>query len=179
MKISENTKWVIFGVLVLFIFLSLFISFSSRPSPAKLKAIRQEKKNALPTGAEMPFLQMLASQAPPFRDVKRNVFQFQGETNLDAVSTAPKIDTPPVLTMAPALPDVRYLGFYQQKDATKVQLAAISNGGQIYVGGVGDILAEKYEVVQISDEFLVLRILATNKIMRFALGRPETAPTKP
>jgi hypothetical protein len=179
MKLSESTKWIILGVLVSLIFLSLYITSNSRPAPSTLTSVRKEKDRVLPPGAEKPFLQMLSSQAPAFRNVKRNVFQFQGETAQASIATAPKIDTPPVLTVTPALPDVRYLGFYQQKDETKVQLAAISNGGQIYVGGVGEILAGKYEVVQITDEFIVLRILATNKIMRFAIGRPETNPTSP
>lgn len=173
MKLSETSKWVIFVVLVSLIFVSVYFSTNSRPAAGSLSQIRQPRKSALPAGAEVPLMQMLASKAPFFRDVRRNVFQFQGDTDLN-MTAAPKIDTPPVVTTTPAAPDVRYLGFYKQKDESRIQLAAISNGGKIYVGGVGDTLAEKYEVIQIDDDFLVLRILATNEIVRFALGNTET-----
>lgn len=123
-------------------------------------------------------MQMLASKTPFFREVKRNVFQFQGDSDVN-ITAAPEIATPPVVTTPPAAPDVRYLGFYKQKDESRIQLAAISNGGKIYVGGVGDTLADKYEVIQIDDDFLVLKILATNEIMRFALGNTETIPAFP
>lgn len=178
MKLSESSKWIIFIVLVSLIFVSLYFSSNSRPAAGNLSAVRQPKKISLPEGAEKPLMQMLASKTPFFRDVRRNVFQFQGNADVN-MTAAPEIVTPPVVTTPPAAPDVRYLGFYKQKDESRIQLAAISNGGKIYVGGVGDTLAGKYEVIQIDDDFLVLKILATNEIIRFALGNTETTPAFP
>lgn len=172
MKLSESSKWIIFVVLVSLIFVSLYFSSNSRPAGRNLSQIPQSRRSSLPAGAEVPLMQMLASKAPFFRDVRRNVFQFQDDTDVN-MTAAPTIDTPPVVTTTPAAPDVRYLGFYKQKDESHIQLAAISNGGKIYVGGVGDTLAGKYEVIQIDDDFLVLRILATNEVIRFALGNTE------
>jgi hypothetical protein len=176
MKFSESSKWSVFVVLISLIVISLYFSSNSRPVQTSTSRNPQPRKAPVAGTAEVPLMQMLAFKAPFFRDVKRNIFHFRDDDQPE-ITAAPKIETPPVVTAAPSLPDVRYLGFYKQKDESRILLAAISNGGKIYVGGVGEILADKYEVLQIDDDFLVLRILGTNQVMRFDLGKTETNPT--
>ena len=77
-----------------------------------------------------------------------------------------------------SLPDVHYLGFYRERSSNQIKLAAISNGGQIYVGGVKDILGQKYQLLQIGDEYLVLKVLAENKVLRVALGKNVPPPAE-
>ncbi len=52
-------------------------------------------------------------------------------------------------------------------------LAAIVNGGQIFVGGVNDVLADKYRILEINEEYLVVRLIHENRTIRLPLGKPK------
>jgi hypothetical protein len=179
MNLSETSKWNIFIVLMIAIGVSLI--YSSGYQNGDSAAVRAKRKSARTAekAEELPLVNLLHYHPPFFGDVKRNVFQFRAE-EAPQLSEGSKPATPSmtqVFGTTTTLPDVRYLGLYREKENSKVQIAAISNGGQIYVGGVGDTLAGKYEVLGIEDEFLILKILATNKIMRFRLGKTNSLPT--
>src|SRR5262249_49615949 len=111
-------------------------------------------------------------------DVKRNIFEFHEDI--------PKpVQTPLAIQMnaqtqtqtqtGPTTPDVRYLGFYLEKKPSRVRLAAISNGGTIYVGGVGDVLAQKYQVLKIDDDYVILKLVQENRILKFPIGKDQSS----
>jgi hypothetical protein len=177
MNLSEKSKWNIFILLLIAIAVALI--YFNEPQNRDVVTVRA-KRSPQPVARkaeDLPLVDLLNYSAPFFTDVKRNVFQFRAEetSQMEASNTVPSPETQVLGAVAP-LPDVRYLGLYKEKENANVQIAAISNGGQIYVGSVGDTLAGKYEILGIEDEFLVLKILATNKIMRFHLGKTESLP---
>jgi hypothetical protein len=73
-------------------------------------------------------------------------------------------------------PDVTYLGFYHEREGSERKLGAISNGGQIYVGGEGDILGGKYKILKLGDEYLDIEYLPEHRIIHLKLGRNGNAP---
>jgi hypothetical protein len=101
--------------------------------------------------------------------VQRNVFEFKEDGASIAQARKPALEAPET---APARqPQVHYLGYYLEKNTGQLKLAAISNSGRIYVGRVGQILGGKYLVLQIEDEFVILKYLPENKILRLPLGK--------
>lgn len=172
MKKSEKGK---FQILILLIgLLGLSFLWNGRELRQPVPHVSQPRSNPVASMKtdEVPQLGLL-NTAPSDLQVKRDIFRFRDAPtpmpdpeSLSSIVRKPKITAPP----SPEIPDVRYLGFYQEKKPSKVKLAAISNGGKIYVGGVGDVLADKYEVVRVDDDFVILKILADNRLLRFPLG---------
>jgi len=172
MRDSEKTKLQILILLAGLLCVSFFWNRSELRQT--VPAVSPKKPDAFVSVQtdEVPQLSLL-NKAPSSLQVKRNIFRFHEAQNyVPAIESPlefannPKIAPP----AAPEIPDLRYLGFYQEKKPSKVKLAAISNGGKIYVGGVGDVLADKYEVLRVNDDFVVLKILADNRVIRFSLG---------
>jgi hypothetical protein len=113
-------------------------------------------------------VELLQNQPQPFVSESRNIFQFVEKTPL------PPPDPDKQKALQPQIPEVHYLGFYLEKSSDPARLAAISNGGKIYVGGPGDVLGGKYEILEVEDEFLVLKVLSSGKILRFPIGRKDS-----
>lgn len=171
---------ILLGLLAL-LFLSAFFNFSRSPNSAPVPSNQKRPSpRFVQTPDQLPSLDMLNKNPREVAEVQRNLFQF-GEAGHfkeeDTVTEQETAETETAEQSAPALPDVRYLGFYQEKDHSKIRLGAISNGGKIFVGGVGDLLASKYQVLEVQQDSIVLRIVPDNKIMRFALGK-NTPPVE-
>ncbi len=172
MKNSEKGKFQILIVLIGLLGLSFFWNRPEFHQPVFHASEPRSNPVVSSNTDEVPQLELL-NKPPSGLQVKRDIFRFRDEEvasptteSLSSISLNPKPEASP----APEIPDVRYLGFYKEKKPSKVKLAAISNGGKIYVGGVGDVLADKYEVVRVDDDFVVLKILADNRVLRFSLG---------
>ncbi len=169
---SEKGKLQVLIVLIALIGLSLFWNRTEFHQVAP--PISRPKSNPVVFSSpdEVPRLELL-NKPPSGLQVRRDIFRFR---DAEAAAPAPEslsslVRTPkPARPSEPEIPDVRYLGFYKEKKPSKVKLAAISNGGKIYVGAVGDVLADKYELIRVDDDFVVLKILEDNRILRFPLG---------
>jgi hypothetical protein len=177
MSTSEKKKMHILLGLLGLLFLSAFLNFSRTPiivhpgTPATPRPhpVVQEKPEQLPA------VSMLEKNPRAIDKIKRNIFQFgseQGDQQDDQEQQESELQSGQnPQTAPPALPDIRYLGFYSEKNKSQIKLGAISNGGQIYVGGVGDVLASRYKILNLRGDFIVLKLLQENKILRIPLGK--------
>ena len=172
MNNSEKSKFQILIALIGLLGLSIFWN---RPELHQqvTRAFEPRLNPVVPSSTdEIPELERL-TQAPSNLQVRRDIFRFRDpETAFATPESLSSLAGKPVSSGSPQpeIPDVRYLGFYQEKKPSKVKLAAISNGGKIYVGGVGDVLADRYEVLRVNDDFVILKILEDNRVLRFSLG---------
>jgi hypothetical protein len=180
MSRTERIQWQIFILLVVAIGASVY--YFSKPineTPLRTNLRKPSAKQDL-TGTEtLPQLSMLEARVPEFTSEHRNVFEFAGEEESaeDPISvTKPIVPVPQTEALTPVGPDVTYLGFYKERTGSNRTLAAISNGGQIYVGGQGEVLAGKYRVLRVEDEFIEVEYLPEKRIIRLELGRHNSAP---
>jgi hypothetical protein len=173
MSASNNGKAWLMIVILLLLAGSVFYDFYSRTMPlrAKVTAVKSQK-TGIGGSDEVLLDRLLGRHVAEFSSVHRNVFEF-GSSATPVVEESALMESPevPVATNQPELPDVRYLAFYAEKDPKGIPIAAIINGGQIFVGVEGDILAGKYKVLQIDEEFIVLRFLPDNRVLRLPLGK--------
>lgn len=173
MNTSDKKKIPILLGLLALLFLSAFFNYTRTPNVSPALVASSNQRARVPAKTEqLPSIAMLQQNPEQVEDVQRNLFQFGSEigAGTDGEEVEPD-ETQIVDETTPALPDVRYLGFYQEKNSPGARLGAISNGGKIFVGGVGDILASKYQVLQIENGWIVLRVLDEKKIVRFSLGK--------
>lgn len=177
---TERLQWQIFVLLIVALIASIYY-FSAPPKEiltvSNVRKVPARSDNA--ADENLPELSMLQQQVPEFDDVKRNVFKFRdgsdSEDQTSIVETEPMV-LPESEPSTPTGPDVTYLGFYQERERTERKLGAISNGGQIYVGGEGDILGGKYKVLKLGDEYMDLEYLPEHRIIHLKLGRNGNAP---
>ena len=175
---SKSNKQMAFLVILLgllsFSIFSQITGGDHQPSPQDPVAAKPVKLQSSPGSESTEVLQvhLLETKVPELSGVKRNIFQFEGK---DVVSP----ERPPVLKIPqsqaliptpPALPNVHYLGFYFEPD-TGLKLASISNSGKVYVGKVGQILGGKYELLEIGDDHIILRLTEDGKVLRVPLGK--------
>ena len=173
MSTSEKKKMHILLGLLALLCLSAFLNFSRTPisghptprASVRPRLVAQEKSE------ELPAVSMLEKNPRAIDKIKRNIFQFGAEQMEEEQQEPIAQAEQNSQTAPPALPDVRYLGFYSEKNQSRIRLGAISNGGQIYVGGVGDILASRYQILQLRSDFVVLKLLQENKILQIPLGK--------
>ena len=177
---TERIQWQIFVLLVVAIAASIYyFSKSSTENPIKTDLKKPSAKPGTAAPDNLPKVSTLQGKLPEFKNVQRNVFEFAGEPSesTDVTSLQPVLPEPQTMPLlVPIGPDVTYLAFYKEKEGSNRKLAAISNGGQIYVGGVGEVLAGKYRVIQVEDEFIEVEYLPEKRVIRLELGRHDTAP---
>jgi hypothetical protein len=174
MSIFQSVKGWLLILLCLLLAYSILNSFYPRASLASHSQTPVPRKPKSTTGGTNQVLSMsqLNNNPPEFSTVHRNIFEFGGSTESDIpepIQLQPAKQSS--IPEKPQLPDVRYLAFYQEKDTKSTPIAAIINGGRIYVGVQGDTLAGKYEILQIDDEFILLRFLPDNRIIRLPMGK--------
>jgi len=120
-------------------------------------------------------LDSLSNEVPEFSGVKRNIFQF-GAVARDPnppIIAVPEVE--PEEAEVPAFPEVHYLGFYYEKESG-LKMAALSNSGKIYVGKIGQTLGGKYEVLDIADDHVILKVIYDEeKTIRIPLGKAPGA----
>jgi hypothetical protein len=177
---TERLQWQIFVLLIVALIASIY--YFSRPTIENptISNVRKIPPRSKDAGDEnLPELSMLQQQLPQFDNVKRNVFKFRdgsdSQDQTSIVEAEPMVLPDPGPT-TPAGPDVTYLGFYQEREGVERKLGAISNGGQIYVGGEGDILGGKYKVLKLGDEYMDIEYLPEHRIIHLKLGRNGNAP---
>jgi hypothetical protein len=179
MSRTERIQWQIFILLLVAIAASIYY-FSKPIDEAPLTTnLRKPATKQGPSGAEtLPQLSMLEERVPEFTSEHRNVFEFAGEEETAEPIAITKQVTPVPQTepLTPMGPDVTYLGFYKETSGSNRTLAAISNGGQIYVGGQGEVLAGKYRVLRVEDEFIEVEYLPEKRIIRLEIGRHNSPP---
>lgn len=172
MSRPSSKTWLLI-VLLLMLAGSIFYNFLPSTSPTLQTKMRIVNKNAKADRKdEVIESALLTKETAEFSTVHRNVFEFggSGSSNVEEPVQA-EVPDPPAVSESPQLPDVRYLAFYLEKDPNSIPVAAITNGGKVYVGIVGDVLAGKYKLMQIDDEFLLLRYLPDNRIIRLPIGK--------
>lgn len=163
-------------VLLVLLSVSVFSQFSNdRPASILSSEARSNSRRSAAMN-EVLDVDSLSQEVPAFSGVKRNIFQFGAGT---AESHAPVIPVPqvvePKVVEAPSVPEVHYLGFYYEKESG-LKMAALSNSGRIYVGKAGQILGGKYEVLEIADDHVILKVLyEEGKIIRVPLGKAPGA----
>src|SRR3990172_11395611 len=165
---SKQTQTIVLVALLALLAVSMTISFSSNRRVRTAAGSPENNLARIGDQDEVPKLALLHQTPAEPEEIERNIFEFEQERTPQNPVAVPQTAAPPEL---PQFPDVRYLGLYEEKGASKVRLAAVSNGGKIYVGGVGQILGGKYQVVEIDDEFLVLRVLADGRMVQLPLAR--------
>jgi hypothetical protein len=179
---TERIQWQIFILLIIALVASIYY-FSARPTDNPTVSSVRKIPTRADSGDEnsLPELSMLQQQPPEFSNVKRNVFKFgdgsDGEDQTSIAETEPLVlpDAESELP-TPTGPDVTYLGFYHEREGSERKLGAISNGGQIYVGGEGEILGGKYKVLRLEDEYMDIEYLPEHRIIHLKLGRNGNAP---
>jgi hypothetical protein len=125
-----------------------------------------------------PKMDLLEEKPHALLDIKRNIFEFREDISKPVqtpLAMQLNAQTQTQTQTGPTTPDVRYLGFYLEKKPSRVRLAAISNGGTIYVGGVGDVLAQKYQVLKIDDDYIILKLVQENRILKFPIGKDQSS----
>ena len=170
---TKKEMAALIGVLIL-LALSVF-SQLSRQNAAPVSIGRERTAINRNAGSnEVVAVDLLLNETPEFTSVKRNIFQF-GSGDRDR-TVPPENDAPSqpprqILPAASQLPDVHYLGFYYEKD-TGLKMASLSNTGRIYVGKVGQVLGGKYEVMEIAQDYVILKLpLEGGKMIRVPFGR--------
>jgi hypothetical protein len=148
---------------------------SSSQDPIVRKPLSSPSSSASPSAStEVLQVHLLETKVPELSGVKRNIFQFEGKGSVSPeqplVLKMPQ--TQVLIPTPPALPNVHYLGFYFEPDTGK-KLASISNSGKVYVGKVGQILGGKYELLEIAEDHIVLRLTEDGKVLRVPLGKGE------
>src|SRR5262245_49666798 len=172
---TERLQWQIFVLLIVALIASIYyFSASPNDNPTTTNVRKVPARSNDAAGENLPELSMLQQPLPEFDDVKRNVFKFRdgsdSQDQTSIVETEPMVlpDSEPT---TPTGPDVTYLGFYHEREGAERKLGAISNGGQIYVGGEGDILGGKYKVLKLGDEYMDIEYLPEHRIIHLKLGR--------
>jgi hypothetical protein len=172
----KSTKELAFLIVLLVLLsVSVFSQFSN-DRPSSILSSKGTSNTRGPVAAnEVVDVDSLSGETPEFSGVKRNIFQFGAGP---AEPPAPSIRVPepePEVVEAPSVPAVHYLGFYYEKESG-LKMAALSNSGRIYVGKVGQILGGKYEVLEIADDHVILKVLyEEGKTIRVPLGKAPGA----
>lgn len=179
---TERIQWQIFVLLIIALIASIYY-FSAPPVDNSTVSIVRKTPAKTNSGDEdsLPELSMLQQQPPEFNDVKRNLFKFGDGSDAEAqtsIAEAESLVLPDAEaeSSTPTGPDVTYLGFYHEREGSERKLGAISNGGQIYVGGEGEILGGKYKVLRLEDEYMDLEYLPEHRIIHLKIGRNGNAP---
>jgi hypothetical protein len=177
---TERLQWQVFVFLIVALIASIYYFSAPSNDTPSVSNVRKVPARANDAADEnLPELSMLQQQLPEFDDVKRNVFKFRdgsdSEDQTSIAETEPMVLPDPEPT-TPTGPDVTYLGFYHEREGSERKLGAISNGGQIYVGGEGDILGGKYKILKLGDEYLDIEYLPEHRIIHLKLGRNGNAP---
>jgi hypothetical protein len=176
MSLEKGLK-LLLGVLVLLVIGSILYSTIFNRPALILPAVRTSLKSTGSSQGDELLLEMLTHKPPLFKGVQRNVFEFgsgSSDEPIVALPGTPGMAAPPIAlsAAAPAGPEVRYLAYYRERESGSARLAAIVNGGQIFVGGVGDVLADRYKILEINEEYLILQLIhEDNRILRLPLGR--------
>jgi hypothetical protein len=183
MSVTEKRKEQALIVLLAVFCVSIFANFLPNRQPIIVYVPDSKVQNdpRLNLKDEIPPVNLLTSKPAAFQAIKRNIFQFEAEPVSPAEDESEmQTDNTEMTSVAtqPSVPDVKYLGFYREKSSSSKRLGAISDEGQIYVGGVGDTLNQEYVVLQISKESVVLKALSSGKIFRFPLGKNGQSPTE-
>lgn len=174
MKTSEKRKWQVFGGLVVLLAISLFGNFYSpgQEITPEMNQVQRGQGGSF-SSEEVVNVHQLNRKMPPVRRIKRNLFEFEGQ-NTQEVPPMPN-QTLTVLKQEQVpmdeIPSVRYLGMYLEKKEGGLRLAAISNSGRVFVGKVGDVLAGKYRILRIENEYLLLQLTADDRKFRVGLGK--------
>jgi hypothetical protein len=123
---------------------------------------------------EVIAVDLLSNETPEFTSVKRNIFQFgSGGGGQQPSEDREEVFQPtaPVLPVVPAPPEVHYLGFYYEKESG-LKMAALSNSGRIFVGKVGQVIGGKYEVLEIAQDYVLLKLpMQDGKVIRVPFGK--------
>ncbi|PWT90211.1 MAG: hypothetical protein C5B54_07570 [Acidobacteria bacterium] len=172
MKVSNQGK--VLMVLTGLLALSIFLNFSPRQTPTWTPVVHEQPlpKDIYPD--PIPRVDLLKIDPTTFSGVQRNVFLFQ--TSQEAkITQAPQTETaePDQTTAqsAPEVPNVKYVGLYRERKANGQTLAVISSAGTILVGGKGEILGNKFQILQIEEDYIVLKLLEDGRIFRLQLGK--------
>ncbi|MCI0604129.1 hypothetical protein L0156_14100 [bacterium] len=173
MNSKSKNELLVLIVLLALLSISVYSQFSSNEQSNNISSRSKSSSRGTVAVNEVLNVDSLSNEVPQFSGVKRNIFQF-GAGAGSAESQTPMIRIPeaePEVDERPSVPTVHYLGFYYEKESG-LKLAALSNSGRIYVGRVGQILSGKYEVMQIADDHVILKVLNEEaKTIRVPLGK--------
>src|SRR5262245_60591408 len=138
MSLPTSGKTWLLIILLLFLAASIYYNFLPKTAASPQAKTRIVNKNSVADRKdEVVQSALLTKETAEFSTVRRNVFEFGGSDSFEPKATVQaEIPDPPTEPESPQLPDVRYLAFYLEKDPNAIPIAAITNGGRIYVGVV-------------------------------------------
>ncbi|MGH9857427.1 MAG: hypothetical protein ACRD4B_06240 [Acidobacteriota bacterium] len=169
---------VLLGLLSISVFSQLF---KGTDVPVGLrKPSTTNSRNA--ASNEVIAVDLLSNETSEFTSVKRNIFQFGsgGGRPEPSEDTEEFVQPPtPVQPPVPPSPEVHYLGFYYEKESG-LKMAALSNSGRIFVGKVGQVVGGKYEVLEIAQDYVLLKLrMQDGKIIRVPFGKAPASFIEP
>ena len=181
-QFSQNRKLFL---LIILVTLTIFVWIFQGDAPVEEKAAKSNRelarKNSTPIGGSHLLAKQLNLQQPSFDQEKRNLFSFY---------QPPQPAEPPPVALAemqavcgnqmceggedhqncptdcqpppPPIPPItlRYIGYMAEKSGRMVFL---TDGREVYVGRLNDIIANKYRVLKITEESVELGYLNMNE----------------
>lgn len=177
MSLTRKRKEQLLILLLALLALSISANYIPNHMPAaRVVSVPKPVSRGDNSQDELPSLDRLNEKPATFSRVERNIFQFGEEDS--AVQSSDKtnpdsVDVPSVKTAPaePSMPDIQYLGYYREIGTSKVRMASISNGNRIYVAKQDDVLTQSFKLLQVTKDYIVIRMLDDNRVFRIAIGK--------
>jgi hypothetical protein len=179
-RIRVSTEGKILIAVTALLALSLFLNFSPKevaaPSVQPPVRIIPMPQDRFPD--PIPDISLLKKDPAIFSGVKRNVFHFDEQGHVVETEMAQTSDQTAEVagsqsTPASSAPDIHFVGLYREHKEQGAVLAALDSGGSILVGAVGQTLANQFQILEIHDDYVVVKVLSDQKIFRIPLGKAE------
>jgi hypothetical protein len=176
-----NRKLLLLILLLILLAFSMFSQFTAKTSPSSGSANTLKKIGNQTKSTQDPLLMMdvLQAKKPEYLNEKRNIFAFPAPPPPPAAQMVQQEPLPPVCgdnvcqpgedptgcpvdCGPPPPPEIplRYIGFLQEAEGSVVFL---TDGNDVYMGRVNDVIANRYRILKITDESVELGYLSLNQ----------------
>ena len=153
----------------------------SEDSPAPRSGPRRPGRQTERTPTSGVDLESLLNDVPEYQGQERNLFAFGREPSPGpppgpsvATTTAPRGEVaPPVARQTAAPPiDLKFAGFVEtsQPGGEMKKYAVFLSGSEILTGAEGDLVANRFEIVQIGLESVTLSVRGSNATQKIPLS---------
>jgi len=178
-RIRVSTEGKILIAVTALLALSLFLNFSPKEvsAPSIQPPVRATRTPQDRFPDTIPDMNLLKKDPAVFGGVKRNVFHFDQPVNVaeqePVESSDQTADSQSNAATEPSAPNLHYVGLYREHKDQGAVLAALDNDGNILVGSVGQTLANEFQILEIHDDYVVVKVLSDHKFFRIPLGKEE------
>jgi hypothetical protein len=178
-RIRVSTEGKILIAVTALLALSLFLNFSPKEvsAPAIQPPVRVTRTPQDRFPDTIPDMNLLKKDPAVFAGVKRNVFHFDQPTQVAEQEPTETSDQAAESQSNPSTeastPNLHYVGLYRERKDQGAVMAALDNGGTILVGSVGQTLANEFQILEIQDDYVVVKVLSDQKFFRVPLGKEE------